>query len=90
MDWGEFLSFRKMITPSVIQILFWIGVIVCVLAGLASIVGGSYLPGPGGTIYGLLVLFVGPIIVRVYCEILIVVFRIHDSLAEIQKNTARR
>lgn len=89
---GDFLAFRKMITPSVIQILFWVGVIVCVLAGLGTMIGGSYLPGSSasGALSGLLILLVGPIVVRVYCEILIVMFRIHDSLTVIERNTAQR
>ena len=31
---GDFFAFRKMITPAVIQIFFWLGVIVCVIGGL--------------------------------------------------------
>ena len=33
----DFLKFRKMFTPVIIQILFWIGVGVSVIAGLVQI-----------------------------------------------------
>ena len=91
---GDFLAFRKMVTPAIIQVIFWIGVLVCVIAGLGAIVGGSALPsgfgGGGGALSGFLILVFGPLLVRVYCELLIVLFRIYDSLSEIQKNTARQ
>ena len=86
---GDFLAFRKMIAPTIIQIIFWVGVVACVIAGLGAIVGGSSLPmgGPSSTLTGLLILVVGPVLVRVYCEMLIVLFRIYDSLSAIEENT---
>ena len=30
----DFLKFKRMITPIIIQILFWIGVVLCVIGGL--------------------------------------------------------
>lgn len=79
----EILSFRKMITPTIIKILFWIGIVVTVLGGLVAIFHGG-----GAAIQGLIMLFVGPLIVRVWCELLILLFRIYDSLEEIRRNTA--
>lgn len=81
----DFLAFRKMLTPLIIQIVFWLGLIVCVLGGLAAIIGGNGLPG-------LFMLFLGPIAVRIYCEILILVFRMNDTLTDIKnavEKTAR-
>jgi len=82
---NEFLTFRKMITPVIIQVLFWIGVVACVIAAIANI-----LKGGGEAFLGLLMLFLGPIAVRIYCEILIILFRINDNLTEIKQNTARQ
>lgn len=79
---GEFLSFRKMITPIIIQILFWIGVVATVVGGLGLMIGGQ---GFGG----LLFLLLGPLFVRVYCEILILFFRMNETLTEIKNNTQR-
>ncbi len=77
MNWGDFLSFRKMITPVIIQVVFWLGVFGCVVAGLGFLIGGKGLWG-----LGLIVL--GPIYVRIQCELLILLFRIHDALQDIR------
>ena len=29
---GDFLNFDKMITPVIIKIIFWIGIIICIIA----------------------------------------------------------
>lgn len=81
MNWSDFFSFRQMVTPVIIQVLFWLGVAVSVIGGLAAIAGDA-------PVLGLIWILVGPLIVRVYCELLIVVFRIHDSLRAIERNTA--
>ncbi len=77
----EYLTFRRFITPVVIQIIFWIGVAVCVIRGITLIAASAGAFGGGiGIVSGLIVLFVGPIAVRVACELIMAVFRIHDSL----------
>ena len=79
---GEFLRFETMITPVLIQILFWIAVIVSVVAGIMGVVSGSV-----GR--GIALIILGPIAARIYAEILIVLFRINDHLRQIQHNTER-
>lgn len=71
----DFLSFKTMITPAVIQIIFWLGVGSAVIWGLYSMFAINFLSG-------FLTLIVGPIAVRIYCELLIVFFRINTSLHE--------
>ena len=83
----DFLKFKKMMTPIIIQILFWIGVAVCVIAGIIEIVSGinaSY--GGGGSVVfmGILLLLLGPILVRVWCELMLVLFSIHDTLVKMK------
>jgi hypothetical protein len=80
---NDFFSFRKMITPVIIQIVFWIGVAVCIILGIGYMVVGSRY-GNGGPVYGLLILLFGPVAVRIYCEILIIFFRINETLTEIK------
>ncbi len=70
-------SFKKMITPLIIQALYWIGLVAVVIAAIVMM----FQRGGFGT--GLLYLVVGPIMVRVYAELLIVLFRMHDALNEI-------
>lgn len=89
---NDFLAFRKMITPLIIQIIFWIGVAVCVLVGLASIIAGvgNHYGGGSQVLGGVLVLILGPLAVRVNCELLIIIFRIHDRLVDIRDNTSSK
>ena len=86
---NDFLTFRKMITPMVIQVLFWIGVVLSVVVALVMIIGGAVKGEVGTALGGLLYLFLGPIMVRIYCELIIVLFRILDMLVDIKKNTER-
>ncbi len=75
----DFLAFRKMITPFIIKLLFILGVVVCVLVGLALILKGGF-----ASLVGLLYVFVGPIVWRVYCEIIIILFSINGTLTDIR------
>ncbi|MBI3546659.1 MAG: DUF4282 domain-containing protein [Gammaproteobacteria bacterium] len=68
------LAFDRLITPAIIHFVYWLGITVAVLAGLGSIFGG------GSILKGLFVIVVGPIIVRVGCEVLVVLFRINENL----------
>ena len=87
----SFLTFRKMVTPAIIQIIFWIGIALCVISGIVGIIGGAIAEKGGGVMVlsSLVWLVLGPILIRVYCEIIILAFRIYDVLTEIKKNTER-
>jgi uncharacterized membrane protein len=79
---SDFLAFRKMITTLIIRIIFWLGVIAAVIAGLGMLVDGR-----SG---GLALLILGPLAVRIYCELLIVIFRINETLTEIKNLLEKR
>ena len=81
---GDFIRFESMITPAVIQVIFWIAVVIAVIAGIVQIGHGGV-----GIITGLLTIIFGPLVARIYCEILIIFFRINDHLRAIQHNTQR-
>jgi hypothetical protein len=81
---GDFWAFRKMVTPVIIQILFWVGVIICVVTGVILIGMGIKQPGNQSVFTGVLLVIFGPLAVRLYCEILIVFFRINETLTEIK------
>jgi len=79
---SDFLSFRKMITTLIIQVIFWLGVVAIVLAGLVALADGR-----AG---GLLLIIFGPLFWRIYCEILIVIFRMNETLTEIKNLLEKR
>lgn len=76
---NEYLTFRKMITPTIIQILFWLGIAAIVISALVTMFSGQ-----GGFLQGLLLLVFGVIGWRVYCELIIVFFQMNRSLKEIR------
>ena len=78
----DFLRFETLIAPVLIQIVFWLAVVFCVVVGIISMVQGER----GG---GLALFFLGPIAARLYAEFFIVFFRMNDHLRFIQANTTR-
>ncbi len=80
----DFLAFRTMLTPILIQVIFWIGVIICIVVGLVYLGWGIKHETVAGIYKGVLILILGPIGVRIYCEILIIFFRINETLTEIK------
>jgi hypothetical protein len=101
----NFLIFRRMITPILIQILFWISEIAVVVEAIGRIMGAQGrpvqrmgLPMPMQAMNqswmsprteGILLLIIGPVIVRIFYELLILVFRMNETLTDIRNNTAK-
>lgn len=82
----EYLKFKRMITPLLIQGLFWIGAVFQVISGLVYIVKGASSDYGGGAtvLYGLFLLLVGPLITRVTCELIILFFSINENIADLR------
>ena len=83
---NKFLNFDKMVTPTIIKVLFWIGVGISVLGGLINIIRGAtsqYFGSGLMVLTGILMIVLGPILIRVYCEILIVLFKMHEALQKL-------
>ena len=80
---GDFLRFETMITPVVIEVIFWIAVVITIIAGIITMTHGGW-----SVLGGFLILILGPLAARIYCEILIIFFRINDHLRAIQHNTS--
>lgn len=76
--------FDSMLTPKIITFVYW-------LMLLGAVVGGIYLmflPFFGGFFKGLGVLVGGVIVARIWCELLIVVFKINENAHRIAQNTS--
>ncbi len=74
----DILYFDNMLTPKIITFIYWILVIAVVLAGLQSIFNGEILSGLG-------IIVGGSIAVRVWCELMIIFFKMNEALQEIRK-----
>jgi len=70
-----------MITPAIVQVVFWLGILGCVLSGLL-LMSEKF-------VVGLAVLVGGPVAVRMYCELIMLGFRNYDGIKEISSNTRR-
>jgi hypothetical protein len=80
------LSFTEFVTTRLIKVLFVIGIIFAAIGAIALIVSGF---GSGAAV-GILFLILSPLvfffyvlIVRVWCEIIIVVFRIAENTSRL-------
>jgi ABC-type cobalt transport system substrate-binding protein len=85
-----------MITPLIIQIIFWIGALGVFIWGIVLIATahdtGYYGGGDweaGQIIGGILTMIFGPLLVRIWCEMLILFFRMNETLTEIKNNTQK-
>jgi hypothetical protein len=81
-----------MIVPLIIQIIFWFLVIVVSLAGVFA--GITIMNKRGDELTGIAVIVLGIplyiLVVRMYCELLIVIFRINDTLTDIKNLLGRK
>ena len=89
----DYLMMRRMVTPILIVILFYLGVVVQLLAAVVYLVmglmtatarGGALL-GIGMMLGAVIGTIASLIVWRISCEVLITLFRIHDHLREINE-----
>lgn len=92
--WGDFFAFRRMIVPSIIQILFILGLIICVVYGLFMVilaVASGRVEAIGfAFLYAAISVPLGMLMTRIYCELLILGFRINDTLTDIHDELRRQ
>lgn len=102
----DLLTFRVMVTPILIQVIFWVGTLTCVYKGMTIVIesfhvesaryvsswdaGPSWDREPAGRksktldldafARGLALMVLGPLVLRIACEMDILLFKIHDEL----------
>lgn len=97
IQFKDLVTFEKMVTPMLIKVIFWIGIvgIICgalvYLVGAFAILGNGYLSFPArfmsfiAALIGLAIgTSVGLLFWRVWCELLIIAFSIFDVLKDIR------
>jgi hypothetical protein len=77
----DLLAFDTMITPKLITWIYYLLLLIVLLTGLSAMFNGGFL----GLVGGLLGIIVGALWVRVSCELMIVFFKMNESLQEIRK-----
>lgn len=90
---SAFLSFDKLITPTVIKVFYWIGIVGIIVFGIVAAIGAAAtqygIAAFGSFILAILGTIVGLFFWRVYCELIMLWFKIHDDLVGIRQNTAK-
>lgn len=84
---GDFLSFRYMITPALVMVIYILGAVGITIVGLITLVSGD--SRSGGAVGGLLIILIGNLVWRVYMEIVMLFFRINEGVQRIDRNTRR-
>ena len=72
---SDFLSYKYMITPGILKILSYVAMVGCVIAGIFT----AFVEPISGI--GMIVL--GPIVARIYTELMLVIFEIHNELKKL-------
>lgn len=72
----DFLFLDVMLTPKIITFIYWLWVVVAIIAGFGLIFTGSFISGISTLLGGI----VGA---RIASELLIVVFKIHENIKKI-------
>jgi len=82
-----FFSFRTMITPTIIKVLYVLGIIALIIVGIVMIVEGanSYYGSNNEVLIGFGIIILGNLLWRIICEGIILMFSIHERLGSIDK-----
>jgi hypothetical protein len=88
------LSFSSFITTKIIRVLYAIGIVVAALLALGTLLGGFASDGGGAAILGGVILapivfFFAVLAVRVYMEVIIVLFKIAENTSAIAQHVTR-
>lgn len=80
------LSFTEFVTTRIIKVIFIIGIASAVIWALAFIIGGFSVSLGRGIVFLILspvVFFLSVLVARIWCEILIVIFRIAENTGKL-------
>ena len=73
----DVLFFNNMLTPKIITAVYWVLLLGAVLGGLGTIFSGKILIGLFGTV-------VGAVAARIWCELMIVLFKMNEALQDLR------
>jgi hypothetical protein len=78
------LFFESMITPKIITFLYWLMLVAAAAGGVATALSLGPFSFPG-IAAGLVVMAGGALVARVCCELLIVLFKINESMESVSQ-----
>ncbi len=80
---ADVFLFRRFFAEMLVPVLFWIGLAGCIAGGIYGASIAAKLEGDAAIIAWIdaaILVFLGPLVLRVGCEAILVLFRIHQSL----------
>lgn len=81
----DMLFFDSMLTPKIITLVYWLLLLAAVLGGLGAMFGGYGGFTFGKFFTGLIYMVGGAIAARIWCELLIVLFKMNEALQELRR-----
>lgn len=73
-------TFDSMLTPKIVTFVYWLMLLFAVFAGLATMFSGYGGFTFGKFLLGLVAILGGAIGARIWCELMIVIFKINENL----------
>jgi hypothetical protein len=77
----DLLYFDQMVTPKIITVVYWLLLVLLVISGLTTMFSGYGGATFGKFLTGLVVIIAGAIGIRIWCELTIVLFKIHENIS---------
>lgn len=93
---ADLFSFERLISTSLVKLLYFVGMIGGVIGGLIAVVAAlgtmryNAMGGIGALLIALLLTAAGLLVWRVLCEGMILAFSIYDRLGEMRDQLAKR
>lgn len=78
---GDFFSFRYMNTPIIIRVICIVAVVPVTISALLALLQGS----TGGILSGVLIFLFGNQFLRIYLELVMLFFGMHDAFRSIER-----
>ncbi len=79
----ELFFFNAMLTPKIITFVYWLLLFFAVVSGLTTMFGGYNGLTFGNFLTGIGIIIGGGVGARIWCELMIVLFKIHENIKKI-------
>lgn len=79
----DLFHFDSMLTPKIITFVYWLLLLFAVVSGFGTMFGGMGGFSFGSFLMGLATMLGGAVFARIWCELLIVLFKIHENMKKL-------
>lgn len=80
----DLFFFDKMLIPKIIVIFYWFSLVAVVLSGVGSMFEFDQGLTAKGFFMGILVIIFSAVLARIWCELLVVLFKMNEALQELR------